>query len=120
DGAADYGLFVDRKMVGIVEAKPEGTTLSGVAEQSTSYLSSVPANVQYAQLPLPFSYETTGVETYFRDLRDPDSRSRRVFAFHRPATLLELLSQGNSLRTRLRQMSPLIQDKLYKSQVEAI
>jgi type I restriction enzyme R subunit len=120
DGAADYALFVDRKLVGVVEAKAEGTTLSGVAEQSSGYLSSVPPNVQYAQLPLPFSYETTGVETYFRDLRDPDSRSRRVFAFHKPSTLLESLSQEKTLRARLRQMPPLIEDKLYKSQVEAI
>lgn len=35
---ADYVLFVDRKAVGVVEAKPEGTTLSGVAVQSKKYL----------------------------------------------------------------------------------
>jgi len=34
--------------------------------------------------PLLFTYETTGVETNFRDQRDPVSRSRPVFAFHRP------------------------------------
>ena len=33
-GPADYVLFVDKKAVGVIEAKPEGTTLSGVAEQS--------------------------------------------------------------------------------------
>ena len=30
-GFADYLLFVNRKAVGVLEAKPEGTTLSGVA-----------------------------------------------------------------------------------------
>ena len=30
-GEADYLLFVDGKAAGVVEAKPEGTTLSGVA-----------------------------------------------------------------------------------------
>jgi len=34
DQEADYLLFVDRKAAGIVEAKPVGTTLAGVAEQS--------------------------------------------------------------------------------------
>ncbi len=29
-GTADYLLFVDRKAIGAVEAKPEGVTLSGV------------------------------------------------------------------------------------------
>ena len=33
-GSADYLLFVDRRAVGVVEAKPEGTTLSGVADKS--------------------------------------------------------------------------------------
>ncbi len=33
-GFADYLLFVDRQAVGVVEAKAEGTPLSGVAEQS--------------------------------------------------------------------------------------
>jgi type I restriction enzyme R subunit len=31
-GFADYLLFVERHVVGVVEAKPEGTTLSGVSE----------------------------------------------------------------------------------------
>src|SRR5512138_2303632 len=79
-GEADYLLFVDRKAVGVVEAKPEGTTLSGVAEQSEKYLAGVPKNLPHVQEPLPFGYESTGVETYFRDLRDPDPRSRRVFS----------------------------------------
>ena len=33
-GFADYLLFVDRKAVGVIEAKAEGITLSGVAEQA--------------------------------------------------------------------------------------
>jgi hypothetical protein len=37
-GFADYLLFVDRRAVGVIEAKPAGTTLSGVAEQSAAYL----------------------------------------------------------------------------------
>ena len=41
-GPADYVLFVDRKALGIVEAKKAGTTLSGVFEQSARYLTSFP------------------------------------------------------------------------------
>ncbi len=33
-GFADYMLFVERHAVGVVEAKPAGTTLSGVCEQT--------------------------------------------------------------------------------------
>jgi len=93
-GEADYLLFVDGKAVGVVEAKPEGTTLSGVAEQAGNYVVGLPSNIPHVTLPLPFQYESTGVETLFRDNRDPSPRSRRVFAFHRPETLNEWLTEG--------------------------
>ncbi len=41
-GYADYLLFVEREAVGVAEAKPEGTTLSGVADQSGRYIASLP------------------------------------------------------------------------------
>ncbi|MBC8333073.1 MAG: DEAD/DEAH box helicase family protein [Anaerolineae bacterium] len=130
-GPADYVLFVDRKAVGIVEAKKAGTTLSGVFEQSARYMTSFPEDIPHVELPLPFSYESTGVETRFVDLRDPNYRSRRVFHFHRPETLREWLipSVGASLRLaptlrgRLRDMPekhPLITKGLWDAQIEAI
>ena len=36
-GPCDYLLLVDRKAVGVVEAKKEGTTLSGIAEQAATH-----------------------------------------------------------------------------------
>ena len=93
-GEADYLLFVAGKAVGVVEAKPAGTTLSGVAEQAGNYVVGLPSNIPHVTLPLPFQYESTGVETLFRDNRDPSPRSRRVFAFHRPETLNEWLTDG--------------------------
>src|ERR1035441_9882653 len=78
-GTCDYLLLVDRKPVGVVEAKKKGTLLSGVAEQSGHYSENLPdfltATVASS---LPFLYESTGVETFFRDERDPDPRSRPV------------------------------------------
>jgi type I restriction enzyme R subunit len=120
NGFADYLLFVDRKAVGVIEAKAEGTTLSGVADQSGSYLIGLPAGIPHVQLPLPFAYESTGIETYFRDERDPNPKSRQVFAFHRPETLKEWLAQPQTLRARLRQMPPLITEGLRGCQIEAI
>jgi type I restriction enzyme R subunit len=119
-GFADYLLFVDRKAIGAVEAKPEGTTLSGVAEQSEKYLKGLPDNIPHVGEPLPFAYESTGVETFFRDLRDPDPRSRRVFAFHKPEAFHDWLLQGDTLRARLRDLEPLITEGLRACQVEAI
>ena len=119
-GIADYLLFVDGKAVGVIEAKPEGTTLSGVAEQSDKYVGGYPSNLPHVQEPLPFAYESTGVETFFRDLRDPDTRSRRVFSFHKPESLLEWVGQANTLRARLQSQPALIETGLRECQVKAI
>lgn len=118
-GAADYLLFVGRKPVGVIEAKPAGTTLSGVADQSEKYLRLIPDSFQVVEPP-PFAYESTGFETFFRDSRDPESRSRRIFAFHKPETLYEWFSQEGTLRARLRNMPPLITAGLRDCQIEAI
>jgi type I restriction enzyme R subunit len=119
-GFADYMLFVDRQAVGIVEAKKKGTTLSGVEIQSSKYLDGLPKHVQRVGTPLPFAFESTGVETMFRDVRDPDYRSRRVFSFHRPETLMGWAKEQETLRARLKQMPPLAGAGLRDCQVEAI
>lgn len=67
-GTCDYLLLVDRKAVGVTEAKKEGTLLSGVAEQSAHYGKNLPDFIQsIGPGSLPFLYESTGVETFFRD-----------------------------------------------------
>jgi type I restriction enzyme R subunit len=119
-GYADYMLFVDRKAVGVVEAKQEGTTLSGVAEQSSGYLVGLPVEIPHIVLPLPFAYESNGVEVYFRSERDPQPRSRRVFSFHQPATLAEWANEPIPLRARLGQLPAINPNGLWAAQHEAI
>jgi type I restriction enzyme R subunit len=119
-GFADYMLFVDGKAVGVVEAKKEGTTLSGVDTQSQKYLDGLPSFVQTIRVPLPFAYESTGVETRFRDIRDPEYRSRRVFWFHRPETLMRWAQETDTLRARLKKMPALATEGFRDCQVEAI
>lgn len=119
-GSADYMLFIDRIGVGVIEAKPEGTTLLEVSEQSDKYIKNVPENLPHVLDPLPFAYESTGIETYFRDTRDPDPCSRWVFAFHKPETLQEYLKSEKTLRARLKEIPSLIKDQLWDCQVEAI
>ena len=104
-GPCDYLLLVDRRPLGVVEAKKAGTTLSTVAEQSARYATSLPDFLAAGLTgSLPFLYETTGVETLFRDQRDPDPRSRPVFSFHRPETLADWAAEPDTLRARLKAM----------------
>src|SRR3989337_3803601 len=65
-GFTDYLLFLDRNTGGVLEATPEGTTLSGVSEQTAKYLTGIPDGLPKVQDTPPFSYESTGAETYFR------------------------------------------------------
>ncbi|HVC09521.1 MAG TPA: type I restriction-modification enzyme R subunit C-terminal domain-containing protein [Elusimicrobiota bacterium] len=121
-GRCDYLLMVDRKPVGIIEAKKKGTTLSTVADQSGYYGENLP-DFLAASGPLPFYYESTGVETFFRDERDPSPRSRPVFSFHRPETLLAFLDESETLRARLAAMPkahPLATRGMRDCQIEAI
>jgi type I restriction enzyme R subunit len=120
DGWTDYLLFVEGKAAGVIEAKKAGTTLSGVEAQTSRYIHEPPAGLAKWGDPLPFAYESTGVETFFRDDRDPSPRSRRVFAFHQPAILLEWLKAPDTLRARLRAMPPLPTAGLRDCQVQAI
>lgn len=90
-GTADYMLYVDGRACGVIEAKKQGATLTGVEAQSGRYAQGLPASLPAWTRPLPFLYESTGVETHFTSGLDPAPRARNVFAFHRPAMLAEWL-----------------------------
>lgn len=117
---ADYLLFVDGKACGVIEAKKAGKTLSGVENQSHGYACHLPDYVKNWQQPLPFVYESTDNETFFCDGRDKNCRSRRIFAFHSPQSLLAMLKDSETLRNRLKQMPVLEKGSLRDCQFEAI
>lgn len=87
-GFADYILYVAGRIVGVIEAKREGTALIGVEQQTRKYAEGLRAEHQLAVWrrgePLPFRYEATGAETRFTNQLDPKPRSREVFAFAKP------------------------------------
>lgn len=118
-GEADYILFLERKPVGVIEAKKEGVTLSAVHDQTTRYSAD---NLKYIRKDeiLPFQYESTGTETLFTDARDPSPRQREIFHFHKPETLNEWLKQEETLRARLRRFPILSSSGLRVCQFNAI
>lgn len=120
-GPADYVLFANRKPIGVIEAKREeaGEKLTVVEDQSSQYAN---ASLKYNlnKEPLPFVYESTGVITRFTDYRDPKPRSRVVFHFHQPDTLLDWFDKKETLRARLRNMPALQETGLRPAQIKAI
>lgn len=141
-GFADYLLYVDHKAAGVVEAKPVGHTLTGVERQSEKYGTGLPDDLPAYLRPLPFLYQSTGVETRFTNGLDPEPRSRAAFSFHRLESLAEYIGStgGNhsntgtrmiaeeharynvtpSLRNGLQRLPVLNEGRLWPVQVEAI
>lgn len=118
-GSVDYVLYLDRKAVGAVEAKAEGT-LTGVEEQAAKYAAGLPDNLPAYKRPLPFLFQSNGSVIYFTNGLDPTPRSRQVFCFPRPETLAELVAQPAQLRARLKDLPPLDESCLWGIQVRAI
>lgn len=120
-GPADYVLFVDKKPVGVIEAKKKdaGVNLvTDVENQSADYAS---AKLKYLNNdPLPFVYESTGEISRFTDYRDPKPRSRNVFTFHRPETFAKWLKEEKTLRARFFNLPQLKEEGLRDCQINAI
>src|SRR5690242_7348329 len=124
-GEADYLLYIDGQAVGVIEAKKEGSTLTGFEIQTKKYSEGLPDSLPAPKRPLPFCYQSTGIETRLTNLLEPDAASRNVFAFHRPETLAEWLNDeisnpGSTVKARIRRMPPLDEQGLRPAQIEAI
>jgi type I restriction enzyme R subunit len=147
-GFADYLLYVNGKAAGVIEAKPEGTTLTGVEIQSDKYTKGLPDGLPHWSNPLPFSYQSTGAETRFTNGLDPSPRSRPVFSFHKPESLAGWIEEkmafeavsplvtgnpsillaadvaaegrGRTFLERMQHTPPLIQEGLWPAQITAI
>jgi len=120
-GPADYILFVDKKPVGVIEAKrpEEGVRLTSHEDQTSKYAES---HLKWFvnSKPLRFRYESTGKITRFTDSDDTIHRSRLIFNFQKPQTLQEWLKQDDTLRNRLAQIPELNPKGLRKCQINAI
>lgn len=70
-GEADYLLYADGQIIGVIEAKPEGHTLTGVETQSAKYTTGLPPELPCWRKPPPFAYESTAAVTQFTNTSTP-------------------------------------------------
>lgn len=120
-GPADYILFIDKKPVGVIEAKKleEGVRLTQIEDQTSKYAES---HLKWFlnSKPLRFRYESTGELTRFTDSNDNIHRSRLIFNFQKPQTLQEWLKQDDTLRNKLAKIPELDAKGLRECQIIAI
>lgn len=113
-GRADYLLYVDTKLVGVIEAKREGADLAAAESQAERYAAGLTARqeLQAWRVPLPYLYVSDGGVIRFRDDLDPETRARDVFSFHQPETIerwmreAETDGEAPTYRARLRSHLP--------------
>lgn len=120
-GSADYLLYTAARVIGVIEAKPAGHSLTGVETQTAGYVDALPDGVPcYHDGVIPYGYESTGFETRFSNNLDPRPRSRALFSFHRPEELKRQAGLDGQLRARLSNLPALNTEGLWPVQVEAI
>ena len=93
-GPADYALWLDNAVVGVVEAKRLTVGPQNVLTQAERYAKGLrrPKH-RFGEYGCPFLYSTNGEVLWFHDVRHPLNRSRRVARFHTTNALKELLSR---------------------------
>lgn len=113
-GRADYLIYVDTKLVGVIEAKREGADLTIAETQADRYAEGLTARqeLQAWWTPLPYRYVSDGGLIRFRNDLDPESRTRDVFSFHQPETVARWIREAEAdplaptYRARLRERLP--------------
>ena len=96
-GEADYGLYIDGKVAGVIEAKKTGSTLTGVETQTDKYAKGLPDGVPHYGLPLTRQSRhrfRQALQTHRRSRLAGPSRDRHrvAIATSRPKSRREILS----------------------------
>ena len=90
-GPADYALFVNGRLLGILEAKKVKVGPQNVLEQAKRYAKGVFAGSgNWSGYRAPFLYASNGEIIWHLDVRNPKNISRQIFSFHTPDALEEL------------------------------
>jgi type I restriction enzyme, R subunit len=120
-GPADYGLFLNGKPVGIVEAKKLSLGPQNVLVQAQRYAKGIDATeYNFGGYKVPFIYSTNGEVIWFQDLRKIDSRSRRLAKFHTPSALIDYLNVNLDEKIQWLKDNPPLDPRLRDYQREAV
>lgn len=89
-GPADYALFVQGKLLGIIEAKKISVGAENVLEQAKRYSKGVKNTIGvWGEYKVPFLYSTNGELIFHLDVRKKENTSFQLIDFHSPQALID-------------------------------
>lgn len=123
-GPADYALFVNGQLLGIIEAKKVSTGVENVMEQAKRYAKAVPDSIgSWRGYQVPFLYSTNGETIFTWDARHEKNLPREILDFHLPQALWDRHQQDQAAAFQFFHKVPVPmgpEDRIRDYQVEAI
>lgn len=121
-GPADYALFVEGKLLGIIEAKKISVGAGNVLEQAKRYAKGVPNTIgEWREYKVPFLYSTNGEQIFHLDVRKKENNSYQLSDFHSPQALLDKYNRDTEKAERWFEKRPVKEIKrLRPYQIKAV
>ncbi len=89
-GPADYALFVEGKLLGVIECKKVTIGVKSEMEHAKRYSKSVDNTIgEWNDYKIPFLYASNGEYIYFLDVRNEKNLAYELSDFHSPQALLD-------------------------------
>lgn len=120
NGPADYALFVECKLLGIIEAKKVSVNPQNVLEQAKRYSKGITTDLgSWEEYGVPFLYSSNGDKIWHIDVRNSQNISREIADFPTPEGLKELFERHTIDEDTFKNLD-ITNDKLRGYQSEAI
>lgn len=121
NGPADYALFVQGKLLGIIEAKKVSISPQNVLEQAKRYSHGCKNTLgEWHQMKVPFLYSSNGAQIWFADIREDNYSAREISSFHSPNALEDMFQAQMSVYKDWFRNHPIDFDRLRMYQKDAI
>jgi len=121
NGPADYALFVNGKLLGIIEAKKVAVNPQNVLEQAKRYSKCCKNTIGvWNSFKVPFLYASNGTQIWFADVREENYYSRELLNFHTPDAMEEMFNRNIQKAKQWLIKNPINFERLRPYQKEAI
>ena len=121
NGPADYALYANGSLLGIIEAKKLEIGAQNVLEQAKRYSKGANNTVgAWSNYHVPFLYSSNGELIYFLDVRDNKNLSRQIYSFHTSEAVETMFTAKRELSLKWLREKPIDTPGLRPYQKEAI